>query len=47
MTGPFRDLTVNCSIMLADLPLLERPAAAAAAGFSGKSGLPPAASGRL
>ncbi|MFJ2659817.1 hydroxypyruvate isomerase family protein [Arthrobacter koreensis] len=34
MTGPFRDLTVNCSIMLADLPLLERPAAAAAAGFS-------------
>ena len=27
------DLTVNCSIMLADLPLLERPAAAAAAGF--------------
>ncbi|GAA1349190.1 hypothetical protein GCM10009636_05670 [Arthrobacter koreensis] len=34
MAGPFRDLTVNCSIMLADLPLLERPAAAAAAGFS-------------
>lgn len=30
---PFRDLTVNCSIMLADLPLLDRPAAAAAAGF--------------
>jgi len=26
-------LSVNCSIMLADLPLLERPAAAAAAGF--------------
>ncbi|MFZ3454443.1 hydroxypyruvate isomerase family protein [Arthrobacter sp. 7Tela_A1] len=25
--------TVNCSIMLTDLPLLERPAAAAAAGF--------------
>ncbi|GAA1909420.1 TIM barrel protein [Arthrobacter gandavensis] len=30
---PSPDLTVNCSIMLADLPLLERPAAAAAAGF--------------
>ena len=30
---PGRKLTVNCSIMLADLPLLERPAAAAAAGF--------------
>ena len=30
---PSKKLTVNCSIMLADLPLLERPAAAAAAGF--------------
>ncbi|MGC5628477.1 hydroxypyruvate isomerase family protein [Georgenia sp. Z1344] len=27
--------TVNCSILLTDLPLLERPAAAAAAGFDG------------
>ncbi|MBD5787733.1 TIM barrel protein [Cellulosimicrobium terreum] len=27
--------TVNCSILLTDLPLLERPAAAAAAGFRG------------
>lgn len=27
--------TVNCSILLTDLPLLERPAAAAAAGFGG------------
>lgn len=25
--------TVNCSILLTDLPLLERPAAAKAAGF--------------
>lgn len=29
------DYTVNCSIMLTDLPLLERPAAARAAGFDG------------
>ena len=27
--------TVNCSILLTDLPLLERPAAARAAGFDG------------
>lgn len=32
MTIPY---TVNCSILLTDLPLLERPAAARAAGFDG------------
>lgn len=32
MTGPYA-YTVNCSILFTDLPLLERPAAAKAAGF--------------
>lgn len=32
MSGPY---SVNCSILLTDLPLLDRPAAAAAAGFGG------------
>ncbi len=31
--SPAPTYTVNCSILLTDLPLLERPAAAAAAGF--------------
>jgi hydroxypyruvate isomerase len=33
--SPAPTYTVNCSILLTDLPLLERPAAAAAAGFRG------------
>ncbi|MDP9408390.1 MAG: TIM barrel protein [Actinomycetota bacterium] len=33
MDTPHPAYTVNCSILLTDLPLLERPAAAAAAGF--------------
>ena len=33
--SPAPTYTVNCSILLTDLPLLERPAAAAAAGVRG------------
>jgi len=35
MVAPPVPYTVNCSILLTDLPLLQRPAAARAAGFSG------------